>query len=925
MIERWYDKSIQQVERQLNTSSVSGLSRQKIRSGIRRGYTNVIFPIPHRGFDEYLKKVILEPTMILLLVCALLAAFLEHITTAYIIIGIISVNVLLSSLTYTKAQQVLEDLGHLSIPTSKVIRDGKLYLINSEQLAEGDLILLSAGDMVPCDARLTETDDFSVLEVNLTGAIRPVEKDAEFIKYGKDVPPSQQTNMIFASSIVTKGNAKAICCCTGEDTLVCKLKKNKSPATHDNIKEISLLEKYGKAWSLLMISAIFLLVAVYFLSGTGDKGLFEVFILGLSLAAASSGELHVASAYVIIANGLFNAVKQKKDINTGALIKNVSKIEDLKQLTALIVNKEGAFSVRGQKVEKVYVNGYLYDKSDIHYIDNCGRVMRYALISTGLYGANKLVSNNLSKDNLYSPEEEAIIDASRYCKVYNISLDREYPLLDRVTKGEISRFDTTLVNERNEYTVSCRGDLDGILSQCAFYCENGRTLPFDPDKKIEIISEAAKLSRNSYKIIGVASKKTHYNNLRRIVSCQSEMIFEGFLAIRESLLPGAAHTVKRCRDNGIRVIMVCDDVGENNVSLAQSLGIIKNADEAITGRELSMMRDEMFRVNIGEYSLYQGISVHQKRKLLDNLRSDGEKVGVLAQELDEIILLRESDVGFIQSTTLSARGGKEGIDVAQAKGLPVVVKNSKDSRKSGSEAMKFVSDVIISDADMRGNGGFNAIAESIWASRAIYRNLVRMVKYILTSQIMRLLLVLFSIVSKTEVFIPQQIVFCGLICDFFAMIAVSFEHYDPRIIGRKEDFGERLDKFSHFVPFSVLSGVVWAGCISLLALLLKALGNDVNVIAAAVFLSVITSQIIVLNELLRDSTIFRKNISYNRAHILTVLFTVLFIAFSFLVPAFGSLISLFWPGTGNFFLSLIPSGVMLIVYEIQKIINGKKE
>lgn len=926
MNERWYDKTVRQIEEKLNTDSNTGLSAGVLKSRQKTDRMNVIFPVNHHSFDFCFKKALSEPSLMLLLIVALFAALFERNVVSYVIISMVAFNILMTVFMYRKSYQIFEDMGRLSMPTTKVLRNGKLFLVKSEQLVEGDVIFLSSGDMVPADARLVEADGLQVLEVNITGEIKPAEKDPFFLRYTHDVPAAQQANMVFASTIVLKGSAKAICCYTGEDTLVCRLKKNTKLVQQDKIKAILFTKKYSKNVSLLSIVMIFALIILQLTFGSSDISFFDVFLTALAYAAASSAEFHILSAYVIVANGLFSAVKQNKHINSGALIKNISKTEELKDISCLLVHKEGAFSIKDIRAEKVYVNNTLYTDGDVHFAENAASVLRFALISTGLYGARKIIKNNLNNDNIYSAEEEAIINLAQKCKVYNINLDKNYPIIEHLSRGDSSRFETTLVNSKNGYVVACRGSLDEILSVCTHYRENGKIYPFNLEKKADIISEAVKLSRKSNKIVGVSSKKTHYNTLRRIISCQSEMVFEGFIAIKERILPGVARNIADCQAAGMKIIMLCDDIGEHNKTLAESIGVIKSREEVMTGSGLNGMRDELFRTNISMYKLYENLSIYQKRKLLTFLHEEGEKVGVLARNLDEIILLKESDVGFVQSTTLSGKLDKAGIDMAMAKNTnsPILIKNVKDVNKTGSEALKFIADVIVSDADRRGNGGFNAVLSAIYASRLIYKNLVKFVKYLFTNQVARLVMILYMIFSSSRLINPQQIMFSGIIVDFIAMIIMAFESTGNRNLLKKDGFDE-LSNIYKSLPLSFLSGVAWGGSLIILPLILKLLNvNAVEIQSAVVFTGYILSQIAVLNEHLKDDSIFKTGVRFNRAHLLMFVTVVGFFVAAYTVPAIANLFEITFPGWILMSLSLIPTVMVIAVYEIQKAFIGAK-
>ncbi len=926
MNERWYDKTVAQVEEKLNTDVNTGLSPSVLHSRQKNDEMNIIHPIKHYSFESCLKKVLYEPTTLLMAIVALIAGLLEQNTAAWVIISLLAFNVLVSVFTYNKAQRIFENMSKLSLPTTKVMRGGKMFLIKSEHLVKGDIIYLSSGDMVPADARLVETDDLQVLEVNLTGAIKPTEKDPLFLRYTHDVPPAQQANMVFASTIVIKGTAKAICCCTGEDTLVRKLEKSKPLASHENIKAISFMSKYSKVWSLVLICMILLTVVLMVIFGAENASFLEIFLTALALAAASTGEFHLISSYVIVANGLFSAVKQRKHVNSGTLIKNISKIEQLKDITCLLVNKDGAFSIRSVRAKKVFVNNSLYTDGEVHFAENARRVLRFALISTGIYGAGNIIKNNLNNENIYTAEEDAIIALSQKCNVYNINLDKRYPILEHVSKSETSRFETTLVNSSTGYTVACRGSLESILAVCTSYAENGKVYSFDSERKAEIVSEALKLARKSYKIVAVASKKTHYNTLRRIISCQSEMTFEGFIAIKERMLPGAAKNIADCRAAGIKIIMVCDDVGDNNLTMAESLGIVKSREEVVTGDQLNVMKDELFRTNISLYTLYEGVNIFQKRKLISFLHEEGEIVGVLSRELEEIILLKEADVGFLQSTTLSGKLDKAGLDMTMAKNTnsPMLIKTSKDSKKTGSEALKFIADVIVSDADKRGNGGFNAIINSIVASKMIYKNLVRFIKYLLTTNVARFCIIAYTIFSKNPLLSPQQILFTGLIMDFLAMIIITFEQPDSKSILLKNTTEELLC-VQKYIPLSVLAGIVWSGSVIIIPLILKYIGvASIDVISTSMFLGIIFSQAAVLNEVIKDSSIFKQNLRYNRAHFILISTLVIFLLSIFFVKFLGNAFGIVKLNWLQIAITFIPTFLMIIVYEIQKVIFNNK-
>ncbi len=882
MAEKWYDKSIKQTEIWLKTDSSRGLGREEVMKRRKLDGENDIYPSPKKSFFNYLKHLLTDYTSILMLVTLLIAAVFEETENLLVMLLILVTYYVIVLFTYVKSQRILEGLGTYALPNAKVLRGGRLFMIKQKQLVRGDVIYVSTGDIVPCDARLVECDELEVLEVNITTVTHAVKKDARFIDY-HDISPAQQKNMIFASTIVTHGTAKAICCEIGSDTLVCAMKKNTPIMSHERLEILDKIGGFCKKWTLVMTLAVMLLtVADIFFSGS-QIGIFDSFMTGLSLAVSSMSEFYTAFAYIVLACGIFAAVNKKKDVNTGALIKNTDKLEEIKNLTCLIVPKQAAFSIRDMKVGKVYANGDVFIPGEHGYKRNAARVLRYALLSTGLYGAGKLIENNQSRDNIYSSEEEAIIAAAEKCGEYNIELEKRYPMLQHIGKSSDCRFETTLVRYENGFFVSLRGEYNSILPLCRFYTEDSRIYEMTPEKRSEFLVSAEKLSRESFHVIAVASKDTIYNNLKRLSACQSDLTFEGFLAIKEPVLPEAAKNVLRCRNAGIKVIMLCPEVSENNAILAETLGIASSAEQIITADVLSSMKEGLFRANLDIYTVYQGINLAQKRLLVRFLQEKGERVGYLCSELDEIIMMKEADVGYSESITISDKAGNAGIDLA-GRNVPVYTKSAGGTNGIGCEALKYVSDVIISEADKSGTGGFNAVVDSIICSKAVYYNLYRMLKYMISSQLAKLFIVFISVFMGMTAFTPPQILFCGLVMDFAALIIIAFERSGPALLKMPSHITEKLTHPLIKNAESVIIGIFWAAAtlVAVHLMLKKDIITDMHV-PVCCFLSFILTQIAMLNECKREQSIFDRNVKINGAYIAMLLVTV-----AFLLLAFGN-------------------------------------
>lgn len=920
MARKWYDKSAFQTASILGTDLNVGLNRDEVRKRRRLDGVNEIYPTQKKNFRTYISHLLTDYNSVLMLITLLIAAIFEETDNLYVMLVVLFTYYLVAMFAYIKSQDVLDEMGRGALPNAKVLREGRMLMVKQRQLVRGDIIYLSAGDIVPCDARLCESDELDVLEVNVTGVSRAVRKSARFEDY-HDIAPSEQKNMLFASSIITKGNCKAICCEIGEETLVFKMKKNQTMVSHDKLKIFEKIADFCRKWTLFMTVGILLLTVFSIWFGQAQNGIFGSFMTGVSLAVSSMSEFYSAFGYIVLACGIFGALNRKKEVNRGALIKNSAKLDDIKNLTCLIVPKEEAFNIRGMALEKVYANGDIYSISDRGYKKNASRVLRYALISTGKYGAGKLTLNNVMGENIYSAEEEAIIKGTEYLSEYNIGLEMKYPLIDHVNRASGAAFDTSLVRYENSYFISIRGDYSSVLPLCRHYTEDSRVYTMTDEKLNSFYIEAEKLARQSYKVIAVASKDVVVNNLRRASNSYSDLTLEGFLAIKEAVLPEAAKNILRATNAGIKIIMLCKDESENNKVVAESLGIASSEENIINARELSAMKEGLFRADIDKYRVYECLTLNQKRLLVRFLQEKGEKVGYLCSELDEIILMKEADVGFSQSVTISDRAGGSGVDLSRHN-IPIYAKNANANNR-GCEALKFVSDVVVSEPDSSGTGGFNAIMDALLCSKSIYYNLHRMLKYMIISQISRLLIVFASIFLGFTALIPSQILFLGLIVDFAAIVIIAFQKPEYSLLKRSDDIVERINKPFVKNPETPFFGVLLAATVSLCAVMMLNNGLlSASSTASFCFISCLISQIALLNESKQENSIFDKNIRVNGAYVSLLLIIAIFVVLCAVSPGFALLFGVGGLGKLALLGAFIPPFILTIIIEIYKGITG---
>lgn len=916
--EAWYQKSLEDIESHFSTDRGKGLTKNAVVKARREHGANNVYTTSR---SLVLKKLIPTDYTALILIAALLAASVFDVPLATgAIVTMLIINYAAALFTYFKAQKVLDGMSEYSLPTAKVMRDGKLVLVDMRSLVPGDVIFLSAGDIVPADCRLIEADGLLINEATLTGVQSSSAKDAAFSHFTPSLSLELQKNMAFATTIVTAGNGRGIVVATGKNTAAKLNDKVKLLATHENLSILKTLKKYCSVWSLAMLALVFVITIINLFVGR-QNGVFEVFLTGSSLAVAAMSELYVAFGYIIVGCGIFSAMKRRKEVNVGALIKNAEKLEALKGLTTLIVPKDGVITSAHSVVDKIYVSRKLYTANDVDRVDKLRATVLAGVISTGIYGAG-LASLSSSSRKITS-EEEAIINLAQSLSLYNSQIDRSYPIVDHVGIGEASKFETTLTVESDtRFMAVCRGEAEAILASCEYYTENGRIYKMTTEDRLEFLGVASSLTKSSYRVVALASGVTGYNNLQRIGAIQSDLTLEGFLAIREPLQTGIAQTISKLKGAGIRVIMTTDRYTESDKYLAMSIGVIESEKDILTGADAETMRRDMLRTNLPLYGLYAGVPSGQLARIVKMMREDGERVGLLAGGINGALLLKRADVGFAQSVTISPRAKRSGIDI-RTRQTPAYSRIAGSSTYE-SEALKFISDVVISDADDKGNGGFSAIVSALEYSRAIYKNLIRMVRYLTTSQFARVFITLGAMFAGLKALTPIQLIFGGLIVDLAAILASAFAKPAYNCLYQKDNAEQMLDKPLMMNVSALLFAILQSVAVLLIHPILAAIGMPISAaeFSSAAFIAFCICQLITFIELEGERSIFLPGFRMSFSYVLFALGMVVFIALALLIPSLGALLDIVPLTLPATVAVAIASLITLGVNEIYKLISA---
>ncbi|MBQ7499732.1 MAG: cation-transporting P-type ATPase, partial [Clostridia bacterium] len=913
MPRKWYDKNPEQLRKIFNTDLHRGLSSSTARARLKRDGANIVSSLPRITLSACFRQVAGDVTLYLLFATALLSALFNRDISAKLIVYMVIFNVAVIVFTYYRSQRILEKTGSYFTPTVKVLRNGKLTTVSAEEIVRGDIITVSSGDVVPADARLIASDGLFVAENALTDSTAPVKKDHTFIEW-RALPISERKNMLYASTVVMEGYGQAVVCATGEETEICRMGKGVPKATHQRLRVLRILRKYCSAWSITMLAMIFFLTFIDLITGLASRGLFNIFMTGISLASAAMSELYVVFGYVIIGLGIYGLMKHSSGKNHGAVIKNLESLQTIKGLTTVILQKEEGFCSRDLNISRIYYEGTAYKLGERNLSKHCGRLIEYAIVSTGLYGSAASAIALLS-DSGVTPEEKAIIDLANDYGLYNDGLGEKYPMIDHVEKSASNDFETTLLSTESTNRTILRGELLPVLNQCKFYSDEGIEYPLTEERRQKIIESANIMSGETTRVIAVATKATYMTDLKKLSTCQSSMCFIGFFVINEPLMPDIENNIKRCADSGIKVIMLCRDISDSNKRTARKIGVLKEGQRSLTTFELyDIMKkggDEYFD-NIGDYRMYEALTARQKTDLIRMLRRRGEVVGFMGSELDDISAVNEADIGITSTVdlTFNTENAKD-----RSSDLHI-----RPRAESCTQAVKYLSDIMVTKPDKYGVGGFNSLTDAISTSKIIYQNLIRMVWYLMSSQIAKFTIVLFSVFSGIEFFTPIQILFCGLIVDLAAVIMIAFQRPPSDILNQLEDTELRLSR-----PFtknmqSIFFGVLWGLVTVLTPIIIRSIGGDISEkqFITAAFISFIFSQYLILDETMKSKSLFSYGRKFNKVYSAALIFTLVFIFVLFAYPSVGALFGVYALSAASIPALILPPVILIAAFELYK-------
>ncbi|MBW2992337.1 HAD-IC family P-type ATPase [Candidatus Woesearchaeota archaeon] len=776
--EAWYTKSLEEIFRSLDTKK-EGLTPEEARkrtgkygyNEIRKEKKDTALLILLRQFKSFVVWV--------LMAAALISFFIGH-TIELIVIAVIVVFVILTSFFMEfKASRDMEALIKLTPKKATVLRSNKKEEILAREITVGDIIVLERGDLVATDARLIEANNLQVDESALTGESAAVNKITGILK--KTVPLAQRTNMMFSGTSITNGNALAIVVDIGENTELGKISKMIKGVKQETTPLQKRLDKLTKQIS---IGAI-LIAMIVFIIGLTHGNHWSVMLI-FSMAAIVSGipESLPTVVTVTLASGV------KKMAKRNAIIKRLPAVETLGTCTVVCSDKTGTLTQNKMVIENIFtsdaeinVTGQGYKPEGIFLKENAKIDPKKhktvsKILEIGVFCNNsdiKKEKNNWVVDG--ESTEGALITLARKAGIVKLDYHKQYPRKKEHPFDPVRKCMSTVHTYKGKHFVYSKGAPEMLLKKAKFYFHDGAIKKLDKSAINLFLQKNKEYATKGLRVLGLAFKQ-HKGSLE-LKNVESKLIFVGLVSIRDPPEPSAKESVKRCKEAGIKVVMITGDNEITARAIATELGIFSENDMVLTGKELDKLKDNELEKVINNVTVYARVAPVHKLRIVERLQKVGHVVAMTGDGVNDAPALKKADIGVAMG-------------------------------RCGTEVAKEASELILKDDN------FTTIANAVEDGRTIYENIRKFIYYLLLGNFSEVLIILIAVIVGASLPLTAlMVLFLNLVTSELPALGLSFEKPSEKIMKqRPRDPKEGilsdylLFKIGELVPLAVLGTII---------------------------------------------------------------------------------------------------------------------
>ena len=749
-----YLESVQDVLKE-QASQADGLSTQEAEKRLAEHGPNKLQEGKKKSLIERFLRELADPMIIILIAAAVISGITavyagESFTDVIIIMAVVIINAVLGVVQESKAEAAIEALQEIAAATSKVMRDGKLVTLKSEELVPGDIVLLEAGDAVPADGRIIESASLKIEEAALTGESVPVNKFIDFLTLGgaKDVPLGDRKNMMYMGSTVVYGRGKAVVTGTGMNTEMGKIAGALAQAEDEQTPLQIKLGQLSNALTVLVVGICAVIFGVGLLRAVGTEAgitgttLLDTFMVAVSLAVAAIPEGLAAVVTIVLSIGVTNMSHKN------AIIRKLTAVETLGCTQIICSDKTGTLTQNKMTVVS-------------HAADDVQLLQRaMALCCDAKYDEE-------AGQAIGEPTECALVNDAAIAGMKSAQLSEKYPRVGEAPFDSMRKMMSTIHQTESGIVQYTKGAPDVVLGLCTHAMRQDKIVEMTDEIRQEILADNKEMADKALRVLCVAKRDWDAvpENLEP-ENLENNLTYIGLSGMIDPVRPEVKAAIVQCREAGIRPIMITGDHKDTAVAIGMELGILQDASQAITGAQLDELSEEQLSERIEKYSVYARVQPEHKVRIVSAWRVRGMITAMTGDGVNDAPSIKNADIGVGMGIT-------------------------------GTDVTKNVADMVLADDN------FATIVAAVEEGRRIYANIRKAIQFLLASNLAEVLAIFFATLIGFTILEPVHLLWINLITDCFPALALGMEKSEADSM-RKPPRNPREGIFAGGMAFDVL-------------------------------------------------------------------------------------------------------------------------
>ena len=710
-------------------SSAEGLSSDEAQNRLAEHGPNAISEKKRHSLLLILLRQFSDFMIVILLLAALISGFIGELQDTIAILVIVFLNAIIGAVQEFRAERAVAALREMAAPEAHVLRDGQAITLATSELVAGDVVMLEAGNIVPADLRLLEVEKLQVDESALTGESHAIEKQSLCLSK-TELPVGDRVNLVFKSSLITRGRGKGVVVATGLDTEIGRIAELLQTETSAKTPLQLRLARFG----LYLALAVLAICGVVFTAGLlQGQPIMLMFLTAVSLGVAAIPEALPAVVTISLALGARTLIRHN------ALVRNLPAVETLGSVTYICTDKTGTLTQNLMTVERFFSVGERHAALS---------ETTAGIVQTELGRGMALNNDVADKDGKPAgePTELALFESAHKAGFEKSVLEQANPRLAVIPFDSKRKQMTTLHQSADGVIAYTKGAPEQVLSTCSKSLGSDGSIALD---HAAVLLEAEQLANEGYRVLAYAMRE--FSSLPTSLEAEAieqDLIFLGLVALIDPPRPEVSQAVADCLTAGITPVMITGDHPGTANAIAQRLGIAKDGKLTLSGDELAKLSDEKFADLVQSVRVYARVTPEQKLRIVKALQERGEFVAMTGDGVNDAPALKRASIGVSM--------GQKGTDVARE-----------------------ASDMVLLDDN------FSSIVRAVRAGRHIFDNIRKFIKYTMSSnsgEIWTLFLAPF--LGLPIPLLPIHILWINLVTDGLPGLALTAEPAEPGIMTR---------------------------------------------------------------------------------------------------------------------------------------------